>query len=398
MPAASLIDSYLPAPFNRKVDFHAAFKAAVEAAGFPTTDIDVFDTADSELVANYGSTYFAANTVGSIKGFVKEIVFNGSSKGTVQIVFFTRTIRASTYGGYGATVPFLDIVFVPGCYVIQGGWNSTTKLPNVLTSTIGGYACDSAPDATFNSFWGTGNSKGTLGTPNANTGRAGDIPKNILNYTNPIKLTAINHPEIRGVYIQQAEKYPMFFGLCRPVNKPLAWNENIYPYCYVSENSSFFRYRSFYGSQNPYNCPIDNPTLLNFPGCTAWVYEYTQQGYTEPGFARGSDISTVPINPINPANNNKRDIITAPYLINNSAGAGVESGRWLVGQFSDDIVIAPSVGLDFRDKMIVSPGTEEYTVITTPEVGNYTNQSSMSYRKVGDVSFFSFYVLGLRTT
>jgi hypothetical protein len=398
MPAASLIDSYLPAPFNRKVDFHAAFKASVEAAGFPAADIDVFDRADSEYVNSFGTTYFGAGTVGSIRGFVKEIVFNGSSKGTIQICFFTRTIRSTTYGGYGAAIPYLDLQFVPGFFIVQGGWNSTTKLPNNALSTISGWGVNSSPDSSASSFWGVSGAIGTLGSPLASVGGSGDRVRCILNNTNPIKFTAINHPEIRGVYIQQAEKLPHFIGVCRPTDKPATWDENIYPYVLASENSSFFTYRGFYGALSPYNTIITDHSFLNFPGCVLWVNDYNNNTFTEPGLGRTANPGSTPVNPINPANNNKREVITAPYIINRFGGAGLESSRWLLGQYSDDIVITNSIGLDFKDKIIVSPGTEEYTVITTPEVGNYSQGPSMSYRKIGDGSYYNYYVVALRTT
>jgi hypothetical protein len=400
MPAASFIDSFLTAPFSRKTDFHTAFKASVEAAGFPSTDIDVFDINDQNYVNSFGVTNFQAGAVGSLRGFVKEIVFNGSSKGTVQICFFTRTVWNNSLGGFGGSGnPYNDQAFAAGCFVVQGGWNSTTRLPNSSLSTIGGYTVNGTPaDSASINWWGLSGATGPMGVPLANAGGSGDRIRCIYNMTNPIRFTAINHGEIRGVYIQQAEKLPQFVGLIRPANKPAGWNENNFPYCFTSENSSFFRYRSFYGAQSPYNVLIDNPTLLNFPGCTHWLYEQNSQTITEVGMGRGSNSSVVPSNPINPANNNKRDLLTAPYLLNNTSGAGVESGKWLVGQFSDDIVVSHSRGLDFRDKMIVSPGTEEYTVITSPEIGNYSGSSTISYRKYGDTTFYAHYLLGIRTT
>lgn len=402
MPAASFTDSYLTAPFSRKTDFHTAFKAAVEAAGFPTTDIDVFDRDDSRYIALFGTPNFASGEVGSIRGFVKEIVFNGSAKGTIQICFFTRTVWSTTYNGFGGgsgSNPYTDQAFAAGCFVIQGGWNSTTKLPNSALSTIGGYTVNTAPSAiSSNSWWGDNGTTGLMGAPIANAGSSVDRVRCVYDMVNPIRFTAINHGEIKGVYIQQAEKLPQFVGLIRPANKPPGWDETNFPYCFASENSSFFRYRSFYGAQSPYNISIDSPILLNFPGCVQWGYELNSQIGVDVGMGRGANTSAVPSNPINPANNNKRDLMTAPYLLNTAAGSGVESGRWLVGQFSDDIVVSNSIGLDFRDKMVVSSGTEEYTVITSPEIGNYNNSSTISYRKYGNTSFYSHYVLGLRST
>lgn len=404
MPAASFIDSYLTAPFSRKTDFHTAFKAAVEAAGFPSTDIDVFDTDDPRYVAILGSTNFQSETAGSIKGFVKEIIFNGSSKGTIQICFFTRTVWSTVYGGFGGASgsnPYTDQAFVAGCFIMQGGWNSTTKLPTSALSTIGGYSVNDAPSvASSVSWWGSGGTTGPMGAPVTNAGTSTDRIRCIYGMSNPVRFTAINHGEIRGVYIQQAEKLPQFVGIIRPANKPAGWDENNFPYCFASENSSFFRYRSFYGTQNPYNTSIEDPVYLNFPGCVQWVYEFNNQTSVDVGMGRGPNTNAIPSNPINPANNNKRDLLTAPYMLNTASGSGVESGRWLIGQFSDDIVISNSIGLDFRDKMVVSSGTEEYTVITSPEIGNYssTNSATMSYRKYGNTTFYSHYVLGLRTT
>jgi hypothetical protein len=404
MPAASLIDSYLAAPFNRKFDFHAAFKSAVEASGFPTTDIDVFElTNRHEFDASFGGPIggqFVAGQVGAIKGFVKEIVFNGSAKGTIQVCFFTRSVADNRYGGYGITLPYLDIAFVPGFFVIQGGWNSVTKTPNNNLSTIGGYTYNSPPNDVVNQnlFWGNYAQFGTLGSPAHIGASVSDRTRTVLNMVNPIKFTAVNHGEIRGVYIQQAEKVPMFVGIVRPSSKPTSWNENLFPYCYASDNSSFFSLQSFYGANNPYNIGIAGVTLVNFPGCVPFSYAIPRHVTDQvTGIGRADSISNVPVNPVN-ALTGKIDVITAPYLMNLNVGAGQEVTKWLTGQFSDDIVVTISHKLDFRDKIIITPGIEEYTVITAPEITSNNAQEFISYRKIGNTTYFAYYVLAIRTT
>lgn len=406
MPAASVITTYLNPPFNRKIDFHTAFKTAVENAGYPVADVDVFDIDDGRYITSYGSTFFGAGTVGSIRGFVKEITFNASAKGTIQVCFFTRTIFSSSGGGFGSNTNYQDIAFVAGWFAFVGGWNSTTKRPNTTNpgEILGGWVSDNSGAnlaMTSHNFVGIGGSSSSLGWPHNNSTDTNIRRRAVLNYIFPIKFTAINHPEIRGVYIQQLEKIPMFIGLIRPANIPQWWNENTKPYAYGSTDSSFLLYRGFSGTASPFLMNFVHTGSLTFPG-QLWQNWATYYSNTiETGIGGFDGLNDLATPPVNPGDSNRRQLISSPSILFNNENSlpNTQSSKWLGGQFSNDIVVTNSQGLDFLDKIVISPGVEEYSVISTTEFFNSSNSSfPLSYRAATTSSTFMRFLIALRTT
>lgn len=401
MPAASIVTSFLNPPFNRKVNFHNAFATAMEAAGFPASNIDTYDITDTALANNWGAPFQSGGN-GSIRGFVKELTYNASANGIAGIMCFTRTVQNINVGGSGTTNPYTDSAFMVGGFGYSGGWNSSTKQPAQAANgrVIGSYSVTTpfSTSLSASDTYALGQYSG-IATQGAYFTYDTNLKiRNIFNYLSPIKFTAINHPEIRGVYIQQLDKIPCFIGLIRPATPPSWLNEANFPYFFTPLSPSFFSYRSFFGAANPWSLAEDagysvaSPilSLLN-PGSVGG------SGHTFPGIGYTAS-NTLATNPVNTANSNLREIYPSVYIMSNGGNVGsTASQRWMYGQYSADVALTLGHGLQLFDRVVISPGTEEYMVITGTEYQNRTDSSTPLSSRVDPANqFFSPYAMLLR--
>lgn len=366
MAVATITDTFLDKPFLRKTDFNTALKAALVNAGFSNTDVDTFDITDAgaqtynSFNSTTGSTFNSGNA-NSISGFVKSHILNaGATLGTVQLVFFNRGAWSTNYGGSGSgTNNTTDNAFCPGNYIVTGGWDTTNKKPTstVDGSCIGGYVADysaaitqavSVADSRY--AYSTGASGTSSRLPNGNPWQGAatttDTTTFPYNYTNPIFFKAINHPEFRGVFIQQASRGTIFVGYIRPENLPTWWNENSYAYCFHSPNSDFLNFRSFSGVFSPYSGTNQ------------------QTSYRIGNLSLGSG---------NAANSSKRDVVSAPLLLDNQTQVGI------LGRFSNDVILTNYTTLTQFDKLIVTAGVEEYLILSQNRIARPPTTNTSTY-------------------
>jgi hypothetical protein len=372
----------------------------MENAGFPASNVDDYEVQDTCLSNSFGGTAFNVGQNGSVKGFVKELTYNATANGLLGIGCFTRTVYTSSLGGSGSTsLPYNDAAFIAGGFMYAGGWNSTTKAPTSANSgkVIGGYtaATDFSSSLTNNDTFARDGNYGVEGHPFYYWVGSDSKKKCILNYSSPIKFISINHPEIRGVYIQQMEKAPYFIGICKPANPPSWLNENNFPYGFMTIDSSFFTYKGFWGASNPLNTSASSNIVISSAGMGVW-YMYTNYNNAQQGMGF-SNANTKVTGAVNIGNSSKRDIVTAPHMFNTGSNSGA-SGKWLYGQFSNEVAVTLTEGLQLFDKIIISPGTEEYMVITTPNYQGFGDSSNpVTSQANSDSLYFGYYSMALRT-
>lgn len=375
MPNAVITDTFLDKPFDRKTNFMAAFKTAVHNAGFSTTDLDTYDIRDEQsYTSNSSAAHFNAGSIGSLVAFVKTVVLNGSAtQGTIQMPFFSRTGYLSSFGGVQSSTATNETMFCPGNFACVGGWDTTNKKPtsSVDGNAIGGYvadysACLTQLTATANAAYTySGGSAGAStrlpsGHPFQGAVLATDLTTNPFNFTNPIYFKAVSHPEVRGVFVYQSSRPVIFCGYIRPATLPSWWNENTYPYCFLTPNGDFLNFRGFSGALSPYS------------GTTQ------QTSYRIGNLSLGSG---------NSANASKRDVLSAPVLLDNQTQVGV------VGRFSSDIVLIQYTNLAQFDKAIVTAGVEEYLILSGGRYGRPPTVNTATYPNVIDNTTYG---LGIR--
>lgn len=389
MPTAQLTISYLSPPFNRKVDFQNALMQSLASAGFPATNTDVFDITDGELNQNAQfytpsiQSTFQAGGAGSRVGFVKELSYAPSSTGTLGLMCYTRPVLSSTLGGGGSSNPvFSDTSFLVYAHIFHGGWNSTTKRPastndsKIIGSLKVGYGFGESINNGFSSPY-------TYSIDNGNQGTAGmpisvaftDSLRNLMcfRYNAPIKFTSINHPEIRGTWIEQVGRVPYFLGIVKPANPPNWWNEATFPYAFLSIKSCFFSLLGFSTTASPFNSTINSTYTVVSAGLGNNLYDRNHstqsKGY---GFTTDNVLSALSLPP-----DNKRELFTGPSILSDGVVTSGISTKRLCGKFSNDIGVCLSHGLSFGDRLVVSPGTEEYVIINTTTVRDETSSTSI---------------------
>lgn len=376
MAIATITDTFLDKPFNRKTDFSNALKTALTNAGFPVGDLDTFDITDAHMISmqGAGATTFNAGNANSIAGFVKNYVVNsGATTGTFQFVFFTRGAWATAYGGTGIATTTTDSGFCPGMYPVLGGWDTTNKRPTstVDGNCIGGYTSDysaaltqstTANEARYTYHNGNSGALAKLptGCPYNSAATSTDNSTFPYNYSNAIFFKAINHPEIRGVFIQQANRQTIFLGYIRPENLPTWWNENSHPYIFTSPNADLLNFRMFSGVNSPYSSATQ---------------------------ANSYRIGNLSLGAGNAANSSKRDVIASPLMLDAQTQTGI------IGRFSNDIILTNySVFAQF-DKLIVTPGVEEYLILSQSRYGRPATVNTLTYTGNIDTTTYS---LGVR--
>lgn len=379
MPTAQLTISYLSPPFNRKIDFQNALMQSLASAGFPATNTDVFDITDGELNQNaqFGTpsiqSTFQAGGAGSRVGFVKELSYAPSPTGTLGLMCYTRPVLSSTLGGGGRNNPvFSDTSFLVYAHIFHGGWNSTTKRPastndsKIIGSLKVGFG--------FGDSVNNGISSPTYSIDNGDRGSAGmpidassiDPLRNLMcfRYTAPIKFTSINHPEIRGVWLEQVGRVPYFLGIVKPANPPNWWNEATFPYAFLSIKSCFFSLLGFSTTASPFNSTINSTYTVVSAGLGNNLYDRNHPVHSK-GYGFTPDNSGVVLSALSLPPDNKRELFTGPSILSDGVVTSGIATKRLCGKFSNDIGVCLSHGLSFGDRLVVSPGTEEYMIINT---------------------------------
>jgi hypothetical protein len=381
MPA-TITTTVLNKTFNRKTDFMGALDTALGNAGFGS-NIETYDIRDLTAWAYLGSSPTTLDTgnAGSLVGRAKTVTLSGATCGTVQINIFSRTAYSSNWGGVNSPSSGTENCFIPGSFICYGGWNTSAHTPTSSTAgnAIGGYIADYSGCLTQNTgttanqliyLYSSGVASGQLPLGHQYNGSVttADNTNYPYNFTNPIFFTAINHSEIRGVFVNQFNRPTTFIGYVRPATLPSWWNENSFPYCFQSLNSNLLVYRSFYGSNSPFS---SNTIYSNFHiACPAAAS--TIAGSVPTGAILGSS---------NTANSNKRDVMSSPFLLDTGTGA-------IVGKFSSDIVLVNYTGLAQFDNIIVTAGVEQYTVLSAYRASRYNTGNTSTYAGAVDNSVY----------
>jgi len=162
----------------------------------------------------------------------------------------------------------------------------------------------------------------------------------MLNYNSTaITLTAINHPEFRGVVIVQGS-YSSIIGILRPANIPTWWNENNYLYAFSA--NAYGNSNNAKGFGEYYACGSNPFNTTNSNYCNYWVYS-------------GSFINS------NPNNSNQYEIVTG-LILGQPSGGGYLSGS--AGTTSTDICFGAAYNKNLLD--VWSIGSQQYTLLSAP--------------------------------
>lgn len=379
MVAATITDTYLlTTPWERKTDFYNALKTALTNAGF-TTDVNEYDRRDAVSYdwLRSANAVYEANGANSIKGIIKQVVLDGTkAKGTVQFDFFsTKNGAWANMNPSGVSIGSTDypnqaMSLGVACY--WGGWDSANarRTLHTLTDTAIGSWFSTKPTytvnmhnndgalrsgqfdgnvtVTYDTSWNSGGSTGAGNcafgfhfTPgySSQTGYFGDFyglvtASNPLcrlpNQNAPVQFKAINHPEMKGVFILQHNRAPWFLGYVRPATKPTWWNEDNFPYVFIPVTPTF---NHFAGFNNTY-FPIPSTPWF------AWHEMIYSNILTKNTFTNKLDIQSSPM---------------IKYATDNA----------FLGKFSADFIHVPSEGVAMFDKVVVTAGVEEYLIIST---------------------------------
>jgi hypothetical protein len=212
--------------------------------------------------------------------------------------------------------------------------------------------------------------------------------------TTPTTLISVNHPEIRGVFVTQNDRFPQFVGYVQPANRP-SWLDANLTYLLAATDSSFFSYRTFAGEASPDNSQQpDTDHYLVYPGmpfprATQTIASvggstcHRGMGTTGDAFVRG-DSNLIA---------GKRDIVPAPHILYCSGDK--TKGASMYGSFSGDIAVTTADNLRFGDEVVVTPGVEEYMVISTDAWRNTASPNTINnrYAQVPDASYYPHVVL-----
>jgi hypothetical protein len=385
MPA-TITTTVLNKTFNRKTDFMGALGTALVNAGFSNTNLDSYDINDSNGISfNGAGSYWNSGGPGSLVGIVKTVTLSGATQGTIQMNFFARTAYGSNWGGATSLSASTELAFHAGSFAVSGGWNTSTKVPTSGTAgnAIGGYISDysgcltqstgsSANTCFYIANTGTSGGRFPLGHQYNGYSTTSDNTNFPYSFSSPVFFTAINHSEVRGVFVNQQNRPTTFLGYIRPSTLPTWWNENNHPYVFQPFNTDMMTYRGFYGSLTPFSGQtIYSNYMIGRPG--AWS-------------ASSSGLPTGPLlGSANTGNSSKRDVMSSPFLLDATG---------IVGRFSSEIVLVNYSGLQQFDKIIVTAGVEEYQVLTPYRSSRYNTAGDSTYATLTDNSVYG---LAIRT-
>lgn len=151
-----------------------------------------------------------------------------------------------------------------------------------------------------------------------------------------LSLTAYDHPEIKGVIIEQSGSTSISLCYCYPSSKPSWWNEDSYTYAFIPKDASWNSYWGLTGANSPYNHAATDAYGINAL----------------------SSLSLA--NPIT----NRRDVLPGAVLL--SPGS---TNQGVAARFSADIVQVAANGLARFDILQVAAGSEEYQLLQSGAAG-----------------------------
>ena len=398
---------------------------AFVAAGFAANKITEYSRTDDQIAAqaSAGSQRAAYQTTGAnaIKGWVIE--HEVAPGHTAFINVFRRVASTASVGGQSLRTSEHNSDFV-GMSIAEawnftthraistnlgdeiGGWNHTyfTSYSDANQSTSGTVTHMDKPASQQQRWHGRHPTSKVqplghplLGMTPTLELRGGYTFLNEPIHNIPTTLVSINHPEIRGVFVTQAERFPQFVGYVRPANRP-GWLASDKRYLFASTDSSFFSFRTYAGAISPDNSQQpDTDHHLVYPGMPFPRQRQVLSSVPTNGSHRGMGASgNVSIRGEANMVSGKRDIVPAPHILYCTEGA--TKGASLYGSFSGDIAVTTADGLFFGDEVVVAPGAEEYMVISTDAWRNTASGDSVNnrYSQVPDGSYYPHVVL-LRT-
>lgn len=130
-----------------------------------------------------------------------------------------------------------------------------------------------------------------------------------------VNFTAINHPELRLVLMEQGTTAAQILGIVRPAIAPPWWSEATYPYAFIPQNVNLNTFLPFPSANNPYASTANYPLL------------YISQ------LAANAPISNLP------------DAIAGAALILSPTNKGVS------GAFSNEVALCSGTGLKRGDML-----------------------------------------------
>lgn len=259
-------------------------------------------------------------------------ITNYTFTGSTQAVFISNLDTAMTSGaGFTLLDSFLTSTNLQRVYSYQH--NVTTFGTAILRA---GFSAAATLQLAGFSAWNTATDTGS----NTST-----------NFTRAITLTAtytfraINHPEVRGVWIISGSTPLCFIGYLRPANKPTWWSETVAPYFFIDHTLTGTFGHSDSGQPNTFLSNISSLKPATFANATLMaISKYALQG-------------------LNTFNFNKGVAIDKPTLY--SITSAMEAG-----QFSEDIVLCGIDNLKVADLLQVTAGVEEYYTTEIIGLGN----------------------------
>jgi hypothetical protein len=185
------------------------------------------------------------------------------------------------------------------------------------------------------SAWNATNHTGS----DANTAGTNSVSSLSGSYT----FHSIAHAEVRGVIWVDGLTPKGFYGYLRPSNIPEWWNENLYPYAFVDYGLDGLFVSVYTPQYFQPNVIYDTLGLIS---------SLRPSGIIEACGIPGYQSLTVP----NSVDGNRRTAFDKPLIVDNNS-------KVATGQFGSDLILCGSGGVSLFDRMQVSIGVEEYTLI-----------------------------------
>ncbi len=182
--------------------------------------------------------------------------------------------------------------------------------------------------STIYDSWNNTTNTGTNASLGANT-----TTNYLSNSSNQMVLTAVSHPEFKGVIIVQPSATNGIIGVLRPSNVPIWWNENIWLYAFLASAQT-----SMFNSWLPPGLNPFNTANANYP----------LSFMSSPAFANA-----------NPNNSNNLDLIAGLVLCQPSGG-GYISGS--AGTTSTDVCLGAANNKNLFDVWTYS--STRYTLLS----------------------------------
>lgn len=253
-------------------------------------------------------------------------ITNYTFTGSTQTVFFNNFNTAMTTG---AGFTLLDS-FTVATTNLQRVYSFTDNASTFGTAILRvGFSAATTLQLAGFSAWNTATDTGSNSSTN--------FTKVLSSLSGSYTFRAINHPEIRGVWIVQGTSPRCFIGYLRPLYKPTWWDESLYPYFFIDNTLSGLFGDASEASLNTYLSNISSLKHSGFSNANAVaISKYHLYGINinDGGRATATDKPTL-------------------YYTGNNIEAG---------QFSEDLILCGLTNLAISDILQVNPSVEEYYV------------------------------------